>query len=129
VAKLELFGSVTRERGNGCGGGCGPGGSNYTWPFDACIASPAGVVDVDRAINSVTDWIDLLAGSGIATLQFVHLMPTGGTFELRVSSALAADQVFPLGDILNFVAKTASQELTALAVRGSGRLYGLLGGR
>lgn len=72
-----------------------------------------------RSISSPTVYEDLLVGMGISQVHFLAIRVQAGILELRVSSDLDVDQVFPVSDFIILANPVNLTHLTALAARGS----------
>lgn len=84
--------------------------------------------EITRPINSPAAWVDLLAGTGIAGVRALLLSVSGGTLEVRVSSAYGTDQILPNSQLHISFLPLVGSELTALSVRGVANLTARIGG-
>lgn len=78
--------------------------------------------EFERALASPVSFVDFLAGTGIAAVKFLFLRVTGGTIELRVSSAFGATQIIPVSGICVLTNPIAGSEFTAVALRGTAQV-------
>lgn len=82
----------------------------------------------ERTLNDALTWVDLLTANGFAKVTGLEMQVLSGTIQLRVSSALADDQVVPMSDVLVWASKVVGQELTTLEVRGVGTFSMMIAG-
>ena len=82
----------------------------------------------ERTINSPVTWIDMMTANGFTKVTGLVVRIISGSLEVRQTSALAADQVIPVSDLIVFASKTVGTELTALSLRGVGTFEIMIAG-
>lgn len=123
--KLEQNGAVSLSD---CGGSCDVKSATFALPINLCQYPGTQTFQQCRSISSPSEFVDLLTGTGIATLRYVLLRVEGGTLEVRFTSPAGVDQLVTLSDLIILSSPTAMSGLTALAVRGTATLSLLLAG-
>lgn len=121
--KFEIVGSAFLDTAS-----CSASGARCPSPISVSQSVTNALHVPERTINSAATWIDLLTANGFAAITGLLLNVASGSIELRVTSALAADQIVPVSGFYGFASKTVGTELTAVAVRGVGTFELMLAG-
>lgn len=112
--RVEIAGGLTIGSASCCGGSSG--GCDFS--LDACQTVQASLSN-SFSVNSPVTWVDLLLGSGITEASLVALRVRNATnFEVRFTTASAADQVQRVSDLFVYSSPVTGQGITALACRG-----------
>lgn len=121
--KFEITGAAFLDTAS-----CAAPGSRCPSPISVSQSVTNALHVPERTINSPATWIDLMTANGFSTVTGLLLQVASGSIELRVSSALANDQVVPVSGVHAFASKTVGTELTAVAVRGVGTFELMIAG-
>lgn len=84
---------------------------------------------VSRSISVVDPaWLNLLTDGGFTSVRFVVLRVNGGTATIRFTTPQGADQVMTVSDLFVWSSPQVGGEMTALAIRGSCNIEGIIAG-